>query len=167
MNIGEVFVRNKRKIIALLGAAAGILLILFGGSLTKTGGNGSGNPGAEDHYFEVSFYTDTLEKKIETLCMSVSGISEAQVLLTLDCGTEYVYAQNGQQSESGSTSTDYLILNRGEDSEPVMLVEIYPKIRGIAVVCTGGDDGTVQQTVVDLLSAAFGISTNRIKVAGS
>lgn len=158
---------DKSKLIPLIGGIAGILLIVFGGIIPS---NTAKNSTSEEGYYEVSFYTETLEKKIESLCMSISGITEAEVLLTLDCSTEYVYAQNEHRSGNGgneSYSTDYLILNQGDEDSTVLLMEVYPKIRGIAVVCTGGNDGVVQQTVIDLLSAALGISTNRIKVAGS
>lgn len=158
---------DKSKLIPLIGGIVGILLIVFGGIIPS--GESKKNT-REEGYYEVSFYTETLEKKIESLCMSISGITEAEVLLTLDCSTEYVYAQNKQKSGSeGSESytTDYLILNQGEKDNAVLLMEVYPKIRGIAVVCTGGNDAVVQQTVIDLLSAALGVSTNRIKVAGS
>lgn len=102
--------------------------------------------------------------------MSISGVEEAEVLLTLDCSTEYVYAQNEQRNKTDSAeniSADYLILNQGDRSDAVLLMEIYPKIRGIAIVCTGGNEVVVQKTIIDLLSAALGISSNRIKVAGS
>jgi len=158
---------GKGKLIPLIGVCVGILIILFGGILP--GESTKNNKKGED-YYEVSFYTEALEERIEELCTTIGGITEARVLLTLDCGTEYIYGQNIKQSGMGETisySTDYIILNRDNTENPVLVMEIYPKIRGIAVVCTNGEDIMTQQKVIELLSAALGISSNRIKVAGT
>ena len=117
----------------------------------------------------VSAYTEILEKKIADLCRTLSGIKDAKVLLTLDSGNEYVYAQNSDSHENGTLreiTRDYLIINSGEDEKTVLIKEIYPKIRGIAVVCTNGDDVRVQKKVIDLLAAALGINSNRVCVSG-
>ena len=41
------------------------------------------------------------------------------------------------------------------------------EIKGVAVICQGGNDPRVQAEVVRLLSAALGLGTNRIYVSGS
>ena len=133
-------------------AAAGVLLLLIGGRL-----GGKQTKAASSGMTDVSFYTDYLEERIRTLCRSIGGIEEAEVFLTLDCSEEKQYA--------GGASSDYLILKDGE--EAVLLGEIYPVVRGVAVVCTGGDSPTVRETVTELLSAALGLPSNRIRVAGS
>ena len=46
-----------------------------------------------------------------------------------------------------------------------MIKEIYPEIRGIAVVCDGGNNPVIKEQLVSILSALFGINTNRISVA--
>jgi len=150
-------------LLPILAGGVGILLILFGGAFVS--GSGGDEPAS---FGEAEFYTETLERKIEALCRSVSGITDAEVLLTLDSSTEYVYAQNEKgTSESSGHSTDYVIVSRGEESGAVLVMEICPRIRGIAVVCTGGDEAATKQTVTELLSAALGVPSNRIKVAGS
>lgn len=150
-----------------MGGAIGIILILLGGlSLAEK----EDNPKKSDAYYEVGFYTEALEERIEQLCTSIGGVTEAEVLLTLDCSTEYVYGQNIHQAGVGenlSYSTDYIILNQNESDQTVLIMEIYPKIRGIAVVCTGGEDVQMKQKIIELLSAALGISSNRIKVVGT
>lgn len=160
--------KNQKKMwLPIVGGVIGVLLILFGGNLggEKTKGSTDG-----EAYYNVSFYTETLERRIESLCTSISGISKAEVLLTLDCSTEYVYAHNTSQQSVGGDhvtfSTDFIILNHDGNDSGAVVMEIYPKIRGIAVVCTGGEEIGVKQKIIELLSAALGISSNRIKVAG-
>jgi stage III sporulation protein AG len=91
-----------------------------------------------------------MEERIETLCEELSGVREAHVLLTLESGVEYVYADGGAWDRES----------------PLLLQEISPQIRGVAVICTGGDDSAVRLTITELLSAALGIPSSRIRVAG-
>ena len=68
--------------------------------------------------------------------------------------------------EHGDSASDYIILKNNNEEEAVMLREIYPRVRGIAIVCTGGDLPRIRETVTDLLSAAIGIPASKIQVAG-
>ena len=96
------------------------------------------------------------------MCRQIHGIGEVHVLVTLEGGCEYVYAEN---MAGGSHS--YLLTSDGEGETPVFVQQIYPRIRGVAVVCTKGDDSAVRLAVTQLLSAAFDIPTSRIYVAGT
>lgn len=143
---------EKQKIGILAMAVVGILLIVFSG-------RSSGTDSAErQEYTDVRFYTGYLEDRIGELCRSVDGITEATVFLTLDCSSEYVYSEE--------STADFLILSGSDGEEAVMLYEIYPRVRGVAVVCTGGDLPRVRETVTELLSASLGLPSNKIKVAG-
>ena len=144
---------DRQKIGIFLLAAVGILLIVFSGRIGT-----SPEETETEGYTDVSFYTGYLESRIRELCLSVDGIAEAAVFLTLDCSSEYVY--------SGNSASDVLILSDSDGEEAVMLYEIYPRVRGVAVVCTGGDLPRVQETVTGLLSAALGLPSSKIKIAG-
>lgn len=117
------FLQEKSKeIFILILLIAGALLIILG-SIDFNGKK----EGVQ--YTDVEFYTEYLENKIARMCENIGGISEAKILLTLDCSSEYVY---------GDSASDYIILKNNNEEEAVMLREIYPRVRGIAVVCTGG-----------------------------
>jgi stage III sporulation protein AG len=120
---------GRSRWIFLLLAAMGAALFLLGGLL-----------GERDR--EKTDYAGYLEKRVRELCLSIDGVDEAAVFLTLD-ETETASGMFGE-SKTGGT----------------------PSVRGIAVVCTGGEYRTVRATVTDLLSAALGVSANRISVAG-
>ncbi len=148
------FKLDKQKAGIILLAAIGILLIVLSGSIGKTH-----NETDTQEYTDVSFYTKYLEERICELCTSVNGITDATVFITLDCSSEYVYSED--------SASDFLILSGSDGERAVMLYEIYPKVRGIAVVCTGGDLPRIRETITELLSAALDLPTNKIKVAGS
>ena len=120
---------DRNRWILLLLALMGALLLLLGGLL------GDREPSASD-------YAGYLEARARNLCLSIDGVEEAEVFLTLDEPT----VAAGMFGESAPAS--------------------YPDVRGIAVVCTGGDLPHVRSTVTELLSAALDVPTNRIRVAG-
>ncbi len=146
----EKLTEKKREVLIAALMCLGAFLILISG-INPTSKNDTNN------YIDAEFYTDHLEEKIAEICKSINGIDDAKILLTLDCSSEYVY---------GDSSSDYIILKNDGNEEAVMLREIYPRVRGIAVVCTGGDLPRIQETVISLLSAAIGIPSSKIMVAG-
>lgn len=147
--------RFSRNIwIAIIGVAFGILLLASGSLFGKQGVKQASTE-------KVSYYTEYLEKRVAQLCKSVRGVTDATVLLTLERGSEWVYARD----EVGQ-STELVIVQNSGGEEAVTVTEIYPEIRGIAVVCTGGDDVRIQTELTELLSASLGIPTHRIKIAG-
>ena len=143
---------DKLKLAVIAMAVLGAALILLGGL--------SGEKPAEEevNYTEVGFYTAYLEERVANLCTSVAGVEHAAVFLTLDCSSEYIYNTEG--------ASDFLILSGSDGEEAVLLQEIYPRVRGVAVVCTGGDLPRIRETVTDLLAAALDLPTHKIKVAG-
>ena len=150
-----------KKYVPIIGAALlGLVLLVCGG---VTGGEKkSAEENETDSYFSVRFYTEDLEERIEELCRQIHGIGEVHVLVTLEGGCEYVYAEN-----MAGSSRSYILRADGEGESPVFVQEIYPRIRGIAVVCTKGEDSAVRLAVTQLLSAAFDIPSSRIYVAGT
>ena len=114
---------------------------------------------------DTELYSERLEKRITELICSAKGVGKAQVVITLDSTEESVMAQNSDIS-SGKTAIDYVIINGSDGQETVPIARIYPKVRGVAVVCTGGGDPQVRKLVTELISAALGISSSRIAVSG-
>ena len=106
--------------------------------------------------------SDELEEKIESLCKSVDGIRYAKVLVTLDTSEEYVFAKDTEKN-----GEYYKITTSATDRGGIELYVISPRVRGAAVVCTGGDNPKVKMTVTELVSSALGIDTTKIAVAGS
>ena len=153
MKIKELFKLDKSKLIIIGAAALGIILMLMSSNTEHS------EQKETPEYTEIGFYTTYLDERIIDLCNSIYGVSETKVFLTLDTSSEYIYQGDGV--------SDFLILSSEEGETAVKLCEIYPRVRGIAVVCEGGDSPRIKETVTALLSAALGLPTNKIKVAGS
>ncbi|MBE6708701.1 MAG: hypothetical protein E7578_05620 [Ruminococcaceae bacterium] len=149
----------KKILLIILGIALGIILLSFGGGITEASEKKvQGNDG------EGIYYSEILEDKVEDFLMTVEGIDEVRVFITVDGSKEYEYAKKGGAE---SYAVDFLIINNKNGEEAAVVREIYPQIRGIAVSCTNGDRATVKEKITTLLSAGLGISVNKINVVGN
>ena len=138
--------------------AAGIIILIISLILPDTP-----QEKAEFGKAEISLYSETLEEKIKNLISGIDGVGEVSVMLTLDCSSEYVFAENRDVSDSRRVS-DYLVITGDSGESAVQVKEIYPRVRGVAVVCDGGDSVEVEAKIISALSSSLGIASNRITV---
>ena len=105
-------------------------------------------------------YTVKLETQLEEMIAQVDGAGKCCVMVTLAAGEETVYATDTEEGENTSRSEHVLL---GEQA----LVESVqsPRIQGVAVVCEGGGEVSVQNTVTELIRALTGVGANHITVA--
>lgn len=152
---------NKKIWIIVVGLAVGLGLITWGSGVTSV--DSESEKEVKKEMSEIS-YADKMEEKLEGFLGSIDEIESVRVFLTYDGGNEYEYAEKGKNGEGAA---DYLIIKNDDGEEAAIIKEIYPKIRGVAIVCTGGNSPTVKEKVTELVSAALGIPTNKISVAGT
>ena len=144
---------KKRFAVPAILAAAALFALAFSGRENVDGGK---------REREISLLSDELCDRIEELCESVGGVREAKVMLTLDTSEEYVYAKNTERNG------DYVKIDTVDGSSGgIELYVISPRVRGVAVVCTGGDRASVKKTIADLVSSALGIEISKVSVAGT
>lgn len=169
--------RVKLLLAAGLLAIGGIFLSDYWGGTAKAASAKVTNDAAAVDY---DAYTAQLEARLTEMISSVEGAGEAKVMVTLECGTEYVYASQqkttsamSENSDAGGrtsrdekrTGEESLILVDGSGGEePLLLKEITPTVAGVVVVCSGADDVNVRQRVVDVVTTALGTSSNRVCV---
>ena len=156
---GSLKENGRLRLYLLLGCGVlGILLILFGSS-TKTAEKTSAETPYSTSTDELVIYQDYLEKRIKTLCESVSGVRNVTVVVTLSGSFESVYA-----TEWSDGQEEYVILGSGSSASPIYLSRSAPEIAGIGIVCSGGANDNVKRELLSLLSATFHISSNRIYI---
>lgn len=127
---------KARKIIIIIGVV-GIALIF----LSSLQGFNTGSKD-EAEGFSVTTYSTEIESDLQQILSSISGCGETKVLLTMENSVEYVYL------DDSTTKTK----------------EIQPVIRGVLVVCEGGDDPVVAQTVTQAVTRALDISSAKVCV---
>ncbi|MDR1565188.1 MAG: hypothetical protein LBS74_09545 [Oscillospiraceae bacterium] len=117
-----------------------------------------------------------LESKLSAMICSISGVGEAKVMITLESGVEYVFANeeksntnytaDGSRTDEKSNTEKKLILVDGQNGNKEALVqtELQPKVKGVVIVCEGGDNPTVQQRLIQVVTTALDISSKRVCV---
>lgn len=121
-------------------------------------------------------YAEEIEKKLCETVSAISGAGKTKVMVTLENGVESVYAkdekyeeekknsENGGESENSRTrdEQEYILLDN--DSGGLVIKVIQPKIRGVAIVCEGGDSVYVQQRITEAVTAVLDINSSRISI---
>lgn len=158
MNSINLIKDKKILILIVLAFVIGITLLLFGSVASD-----EKNSAEEAKQNDSLSYSSVLEEKIEDFLSTVAGIDSVKVFVTVDGGNEVELAKI---EEADGYTSDYLVIDKGSEEEAPIIREVYPRIRGVAVSCTGGNISTVQKNITDLLSAGLGISANNIMVTG-
>ena len=152
--IAEKLSKNRGWLLIAIGAVIGVALIIFG-SL-------GGTKQAEAKGDFDSYISDT-ENKIRQMTELLTGSDDVSVAVFVSSSREYVYA-----SDTDGDKSSYAVIKSGDSGSGLVLVkEMYPKIESVAIVCKGGDNASVQSKLIKLVSAATGLTSNRISIAGS
>lgn len=147
------FVKDKKSMwLALAALVLGIILMLFGGNADE--------PAAPLSTVD----TAELEARVKNLCERVNGVGNAVVMITLDTTGEQVYAKNSRvigEGESSESIYEYVTASGGL----VPTEEKLSRVRGIAVVCSGGNSAAVRLTLTEMLCALFDIPASAVSIA--
>ena len=176
--IQKLFQSDKKiKIIFFVGII-GIVLI-FVSSLFSTGKK---EAAAKTDTFDSEQYINKLEERVLDMVTGISGVGSAKVMITLESTTEYVY--ENERKENIDTTKDYadgetkkeqeknnyeqnVILVQGSNGtrEALLKTTIEPKVKGVVIVCQGGENIEVEKRVIDAVTTALDISSSKICVA--
>ena len=135
--------------------------------------------GAENSGLEE--YRSSITQELGNMLASIDGVGKTKIMITLDGGVRNIYAtdtdtngsetsrKNGEDENADKQNTEKrsCILVRGKDgSEKALTVgKMMPQVKGVLIVCEGGDDGDIVQRVKDAVSAALDISQSHICVS--
>ena len=117
-------------------------------------------------------YCTYLEDKVTKIIECIDGAGKTKVMITLSETTEYIYATNDKNNRKNTDSSDdsniqndYVIIEKDNNDTGLLIKTIEPKVRGIAIVCEGGNNSTVQNQIYSAISAVLNISTSRISIS--
>lgn len=136
------------------------------------------NISKENNTMEAS--KDEIERKLEDILEKIDGAGDVKVMITYqDSGTQVVekdknISENSLE-ESDSTggvrstkeqqlqeSTVYEEADAG--NTPFVSKELLPKVEGILIVASGGDNQKVKQNISEAVLALFQVEAHRIKI---
>ncbi len=166
---------KHKKTIIIIGLV-GMALIFFSGFFKS---------GEIDSNVETKItteqYSRNLEENLKQIVSGIEGAGETKVLVTLENGKEIKYATeekvNSESSkeknssdktvtqESGDTEVKYIIIKDSNGREQALAItEFEPTVKGVVVVCSGGEVPLVQQRIISAVTTALNISSKKVYV---
>ncbi len=168
-------------IIVILGLI-GILLI-FISTYIKPSSYGSRAETEESEELtadELEKYRSALSEELGNMLASMNGVGRTKVMITIGGTARNVYATdtdvNGRETsrksgddengdrQSNEKKTCIVIRQRDGSEKALSVGQLMPEIKGVLVVCDGGDDEDVRKRVTDAVKAALDIGDRHICV---
>jgi stage III sporulation protein AG len=172
--------KNHSQSIILLGLA-GLLLI----SISSFFKSDSKKPSVKENTNITSENRqEKLQQNLESVISTVEGAGKAKVLVTFESAAETVYATEERKNkeasedksagevtrkkESDDCEKKYITIKDSEGTEHALAVtEIEPKVKGVIVICPGGDNPVVRRRIVEAVTTALNIPSKRVCVTKS
>ncbi len=180
LKLKKILPKSKSSFLILIGIAGLLLLLVstFGSKEKASETNEKGVVSSSKTTTDI--YVDELESRLEDILSDMLSNSKVSVMITLDSGIEYVYAdeqktgvevKNDRLSykteQSDSNQNSYVIVKDADGNEKALLVtEIMPKIRGVVIVCESGQTEKVSTAVKTAVKSVLNIDESKICVIG-
>lgn len=107
-------------------------------------------------------------QQLKTILAQIQGVGRVEVLLTVKTGETTVYQSDEDiaSTENSSTIRSETVIITGSDRQQQALVSqiLSPEYLGAVVVCQGADNSNVCLAVVEAVSKATGLGSDRITV---
>lgn len=93
------------------------------------------------HSGDIGDYRSAEETRIEKMVESIEGVGESKVMITMENSAEQVYLDKS------------------------VVKEIEPTVRGVMIVCRGADNPLIKETVLESVTKALNISSDKVCIA--
>ena len=165
----------KSPKLLIIGGLVGILLIFLS---SLGGGSSKEEVKQNDNSFNTEQYSAELEKDITQLVEEISGSKKVSVVVTLENTVSYSYADTREEAvtdksgdKTNETDTElkqnYITVKNADGGEEALLVTAnMPDIRGVAIVCEGGDSEIISEKIMNTVTAALNITKKRVYICG-
>ncbi|MBQ8749118.1 MAG: hypothetical protein IJZ29_01425 [Clostridia bacterium] len=142
-----------------------VFLIYFSTSSTDVKENSSASS------LTSSAYAVEIEEKLCKVLSNVKGAGNVNVMITLESGTEIIVATSKEErtntsSSSNNTTQSVTVVESPVivGKEPLVLMEILPKIKGVIVVAQGANDVAVRLELLRAVQALIDVDSNQIEI---
>lgn len=175
----ELCLNDKYKKVIIIAGIIGIALIFFSGFIKSEKKDQEVNQKAEST--SIDDYVKQLEANLTNMVSCIKGAGDCKVMVTIENGAQTIYATEGKKNtedtedssngelkrrqKSDDSETKYITVKgpNGEE-EALAITEVQPTVKGVVVVCSGGDDPEVQQRIINAVTTALNINTKRVCV---
>ncbi len=183
-NLVSRMLKNDRLLKAVVFAGLiGIAVIFLSSMFTPSSDKKETNKADE----QAIQNTDTLNQYQQNLCeelgnmiASIDGAGKTKIMLTMEQTAQNVYASDNdiQNKESSQKNGDtqnadkqisekksYIIVRQSDGSEGALTIsKLMPTVKGVLVICEGGENALVRQRITEAVSAILDISSAHICV---
>ena len=175
-NIQEIINKFKQKIgnnakikIYIIALIICLLAVVLTSLKPFSKANSSGKAQTQESETDDS----KLNEQLTELISKINGAGRVKVMITYDTSDENVYAKDMDEEFANNENapveqrikSEYIIINGSDGEEGLKIKNVYPTVRGVAVVCDGANDPNVKGQIVSVVSALFDINSTRISVA--
>jgi stage III sporulation protein AG len=177
-NIKDKIFSKKGSMVLLIVGFVGIALILLSSFLPSGTAKTSSSTSST---VTTTAYAKQLESDLAGLVCQIDGVGRVQVMVTVENGVQYVYEQSQKNTNDtsvnsqsdGSTQSQAnndneqnpVIMDNGSGGQqPLIKTELQPTVMGVVIVCDGGDNPVVQESIVNAVTTALSIPANHINV---
>ena len=120
-------------------------------------------------------YAKTLEQRVKAIVERLDGAGECEVMITLENGTERVYAVESRENKTESSDSErissaydsqksILTVSSGGNQEPIVVRKNEPRVRGVVIACEGADNDNTVLTITEAVRTLFSIPSSSICV---
>ncbi len=126
-------------------------------------------------------YRQQLTEELGNMIASIQGVGRTKIMLTLDSTIKNIYAtDNDYQQKETSQKTNLnqnadkqsnekkscIVVRQKDGSEKALTVgQEMPNVKGVLIVCDGGDDEEIREQIQSATAAALHISKSEICVS--
>lgn len=149
------FLKNKNNQIICIILIIGVVFMLISGGI-----------GEKDKVSEVTATIDE-EERLEEILSDIEGAGEVSVMITYYSTAEKDIAYEtktntvGQDTRSEESEDKKAVMS---DGEPMVLKEVYPKVKGVIVTADGGGNAAVKQAICEAVTAVMDVPAHRVMV---
>ncbi len=134
----------------------GVVFMLFAGSLP---GKKEEKPAPAEEFSE--------EADLKEIIGKIRGVGEVEVMVTYYSDTEKALAYETQEENNKKDSGEEASINQKavmSDGAPVVLKNLYPKVKGVVVVAEGAGNITVKKEIQDAVTTALDVAVHKVCV---
>lgn len=152
-SLTEKIPKEKRPALLVICGIFVMLIIMFSGTSAEKEETISPDGNITENYVQET------ERKLSEIISSINGAGKTKVMVTLDSGEENIYACDINEDQN-----EYVVIKTSSQEGGLLLKIVQPKIRGVAVVCDGGDSYKVQNDILNAVCSVLDISSARVSI---
>lgn len=109
-----------------------------------------------------------IESRLEDAISKIKGAGKTDVTVTFESSKEFCYANNFSENTDNSENSkenEFVIIDGEKGEEAILIKTFEAKIRGVLVVCEGGNDPLLKEKIIKSVCALLDIPSNKVNVA--